>query len=372
MFLFSGGVDSFRNLTLRAMSSFSKTLISWYGKNKRDLPWRHTKDPYLVWLSEVILQQTRIEQGLAYYLKFEELFPNVHQLGNASAEQVLKAWQGLGYYSRARNLHATARMISTELNGVFPTNKAELLRLKGIGDYTASAIASFCYGEKAPVIDGNVIRFLSRLSALEYPADTTDGKKAVLKLAEELIDRDDPGTYNQAIMEFGSQHCTPKNPGCDLCPFSSSCKALLQNQVDLFPVKKKKIAVREMVMHYFVLKTKNGLYMRRRGDESIWKGLYDFPSIEEQCTVDEAMALFASDFQLPDSLVLTGVSEEYTHILTHRKIKARFYEINLKQKLSQPHHGWLFVDYGHIRQYPLPRLIDRYFEQGGIYGRKSS
>lgn len=349
------------------MSSFGKKLIAWYGKNKRDLPWRHTRDPYLVWLSEVILQQTRIEQGLSYYFKFQKLFPDIHRLADAHEEQVLKAWQGLGYYSRAKNLHATARLISTDLKGEFPTTKADLMNLKGIGDYTASAIASFCYGEKSPVIDGNVIRLLSRLYALEFPSDTPEGKRAIRELAEELMDDDDPATYNQAIMEFGSQHCTPKNPRCSDCPFSGSCRAFALREAERYPVKKKRVVVREMSLHYLVLKTTEGLYMRRRGNDSIWKGLYDFPSVEGEYEVKDLVAHFASQFQLPGSFELSHVSNEMKHILTHRKIKARFYEIRLKRQLMHPHHGWLFVSYSHIAQYPLPRLIDRYLIERGFY-----
>lgn len=344
------------------MSTFGKQLISWYGKNKRSLPWRDTDDPYLIWLSEVILQQTRVDQGMAYYLRFREQFPDVHSLAAAPQEQVLKLWQGLGYYSRARNLHATAQIISSDLKGKFPETKSEMMELKGIGDYTASAIASFCFGEKVPVIDGNVIRVISRLHAVEHPADTPMGKSEVRKIAERLLDRGDPGTYNQAIMEFGALHCTPVNPRCADCPFQGSCRAVALNAVSDYPIKKKKVVVKDVAFQYFILKTKDGLYLRKRGNDSIWKGLYDFPSTDAQGKPETVVENFVAQNGLPKNLDLTFVSENYRHLLTHRKITARFYELALSGQLKMIPENWIYVHLDDFSKYPIPRLIDRYLK----------
>ncbi|MFM7727200.1 MAG: A/G-specific adenine glycosylase, partial [Flavobacteriales bacterium] len=225
------------------------SLKAWYLAHKRDLPWRATREPYAIWLSEVILQQTRVNQGMEYYRRFLELFPTVFDLAAATEDNVLKTWQGLGYYSRARNLHATAKKIAVELNGVFPASAAELKHLKGVGDYTASAIASFCYDEPVPVMDGNVQRVVSRLLALEEPVDKPTGRNAIQKVLEEWIDRKDPATFNQAIMEFGALQCTPQKPACDVCPLNSQCEAFAQRCVLDFPVKSAKTTVTDIWMY---------------------------------------------------------------------------------------------------------------------------
>ena len=347
------------------MTAFGKRLISWYEKNKRDLPWRHTRDPYLVWLSEVILQQTRVDQGMSYYLRFREIFPDVHALASAPLDLVLKNWQGLGYYSRARNLHAAAQIVSQELGGTFPTTKTQIMKLKGIGDYTSSAIASFCFGEKVPVIDGNVIRVLSRLHAIDFPADTIEGKRQLHELAYALLDEKDPGTYNQAIMEFGALHCTPMNPGCDECPFRGSCRALALNAVSSFPLKKKKAAVKDVTFQYFILKTKQGVYLRKRGHDSIWKGLYDFPSTETADKPEVVITGFLAQYDLPHALDVSFVSEYYRHLLTHRKISARFHELRLPAALKNNPDYWIYVRLCDLKEYPIPRLIEKYLQERG-------
>ena len=222
---------------------FSNSLIQWYLNNKRDLPWRNTQNPYLIWLSEIMLQQTRVAQGLPYYMAFTNAFPTVFELANASEEQVLKLWQGLGYYSRARNLHKTAQFVASELNGEFPDNNKDLLKLKGIGDYTAAAIASFAYNEAVPVVDGNVFRVLSRYFDIETDISLVTAKKEFSALAFELMPKNDPASFNQAIMEFGALQCVPKNPSCEICVFNSSCAALQKKKVHLLPFKSKKIKV---------------------------------------------------------------------------------------------------------------------------------
>ena len=230
---------------------FSKTLINWYSVNKRELPWRQTIDPYYIWLSEIILQQTQVAQGLPYYVKFTEEFPSVFHLAKAQEGHVLKLWQGLGYYSRARNLHTTAKYIAAELKGEFPNNYKDLLKLKGIGDYTASAIASICFNKPEAVVDGNVYRVLSRYFGIDTPINSPKGAKEFKQLAQELIDKKDPATFNQAIMEFGATQCKPQSPDCTLCPFTSSCIAFNENRIIELPVKIKSGKAKKKYFNFF-------------------------------------------------------------------------------------------------------------------------
>ena len=263
------------------MMIFHETLINWYLQNKRELPWRRTKDPYLVWLSEIILQQTRVDQGMSYYLKFSEAFPKVNDLANANESTILKMWQGLGYYSRARNLHYTAKYVTNELNGKFPNNHNDLLKLKGVGDYTASAIASFCFDQACAVVDGNVYRSVNSKITSQYSVNSTSGIRNFKKLAESLIDKDRSGTYNQAIMDFGALQCKPSNPDCYQCPLNSSCIALEKKWVKILPVKIKKHKVRNRFFNYIVFVSVDGkTILEQRIGKGIWQGLYQFPLIE--------------------------------------------------------------------------------------------
>jgi len=260
---------------------FSNLLISWYLEHKRELPWRLTKDPYAIWLSEIILQQTKVAQGLPYYNAFISTFPSVNDLANAPEEKVLKLWQGLGYYSRARNLHYTANYISEDLKGVFPTNYNDLLKLKGVGDYTASAIASICYKEPSAVVDGNVYRVLARFFGISTPINSSQGIKAFKKLAQELLDVSQPGTYNQAVMEFGARHCKPRNPDCSSCIFNDKCVALQKNIVAELPVKLKKTTIKKCYFNYFIIQSEeNTILLQQRTKKGIWQQLYEFPLIE--------------------------------------------------------------------------------------------
>ncbi|MCW8941497.1 MAG: A/G-specific adenine glycosylase, partial [Flavobacteriales bacterium] len=236
---------------------FSQKLISWYKNNKRDLPWRNTINPYKIWLSEIILQQTRVNQGLSYYYKFIEHYPSVKDLANASEQEVLKLWQGLGYYSRARNLHATARIITENYDGIFPVDYKKILSLKGVGEYTAAAITSFAYNQPYPVVDGNVFRVLARIYGVDTPIDTPEGKKTFNGLANKLIDKKQAATYNQAIMEFGALVCTPKNPECENCIFNNICAALINQQIELLPLKSKKIKQTNRYFNYLIIETNN-------------------------------------------------------------------------------------------------------------------
>ena len=264
-------------------SHFSKKLILWYLDHKRDLPWRTTAIPYYIWLSEIILQQTRVEQGLPYYQAFVSVYPTVKKLANASEEEVLKLWQGLGYYSRARNLHTTANYVSNELSGIFPTSYKELIKLKGVGDYTASAIASICFNEATAVVDGNVYRALARYFGIATPINSSLGIKEFKNLAQQLIDVDKPGNHNQALMEFGARQCKPQNPNCEICIFNDSCIALQQKKISELPVKLKKTKVKNIYFNYIVLifKNKKTLLQKRIG-KGIWQNLYEFPLIETE------------------------------------------------------------------------------------------
>lgn len=345
---------------------FSKTLLAWYHTNRRDLPWRHTREPYHVWLSEVILQQTRVDQGLAYYYKFLELFPTVHDLASASEDQVLKAWQGLGYYSRARNLHATAKHVVSELDGKFPTSAAELQLLKGVGEYTAAAIASFCYGEVVPVVDGNVLRVVSRFLGIEEPIDKPGGRIQVLEALRQWIPGDAPDLFNQAIMEFGAIHCTPKNAGCDTCVFMHSCEARRLGRVSEFPLKAGKTKVKDFWMNYLVIEAKGELLVRRRDGQGIWQGLYDFPSVdgEEQVHVEGAIATWMNEHAMGVPFEVTRVSEEHIHLLSHRRVHAVFIEIKTQKHFAEPNNcSW--VDDASRGALGVSRLVDRYLQQRG-------
>jgi len=340
----------------------ASTLIEWYLRHKRDLPWRHTSDPYAIWLSEVILQQTRVDQGLAYYFRFLEKFPTVDHLAAASEDEVLKLWQGLGYYSRARNLRATAMIVSEVHIGKFPSTYEKLITLKGIGPYTAAAIASFAFGEKRAVVDGNVIRVLGRLFGIAEPYDTASGKKCYQLLADELIPEHDPGRFNQSIMEFGAICCTPRQPKCAECPFSQSCVARLSNKVSEFPVKSRKTAVQEVWYYYVVPDYREQTYVRRRSHNGIWKGLHDFPCVESNAplTPAEVRKAFAEQLQLLIAAPALKRPVEMQHILSHRKIHAVFYRVSEKIMWKNMPEEYHQISWEDLRELGVPRLIDRY------------
>ena len=269
------------NLSKSTIKSFSKDLICWYYENKRDLPWRKTKDPYKIWLSEIILQQTKIAQGLPYYLKFVVQYPTVSKLAKASEREVLKLWEGLGYYSRARNLHKTAKIVINDLKGVFPSNHKELVKLPGIGDYTASAISSFSINEINPVIDGNVYRFLSRLIGIKTPINTSKSHKEFRDIAKILISKKNPSDFNQAIMEFGSLICRPTSPLCEKCMYQNNCFAHLNKELHALPVKIKKKKVRDRFFNFLIVKSdSNQTIIIKRKEKDIWQNLYQFPLFE--------------------------------------------------------------------------------------------
>ena len=346
------------------MNILHDTLINWYTENRRDLPWRNNPTPYQVWLSEVILQQTRVNQGMDYYLRFVEKWPTVSELARASEEEVLKMWQGLGYYSRARNLHRCARQIVTEYNGQFPADFKQLKRLQGIGDYTAAAIASIAFNLPHAVVDGNVYRVLSRLYDIDTPINTKDGQALFSQLANDLLNREQPSLHNQAMMEFGALHCTPKNPNCLLCPLQAQCLAFAHQTMLQRPVKLQKVKVTTRYFNYLVIRMNDSVYLHKRSNNDIWKNLYDFPCIESErpMTVEEVVDMEPFQQLLEgNTFKISKVSPIYTHKLTHRTILAQFIEIKLDEELLQIQTKDLFLTReSDLGNYPIPRLIDLY------------
>ena len=346
--------------------NLAESLLYWYNINKRPLPWRETRDPYKIWLSEVILQQTRVAQGMDYYHRFLHAFPDVQSLASADEQDVLKLWQGLGYYSRARNMHHTAKEIVEKHDGIFPESSAGLKKLKGIGDYTAAAIASICFDEPVAVLDGNVARVISRLFAVDTPVDTTIGKIQITDLATQLLDNNHPGTFNQAMMELGALVCTPKGPACNTCPLSFACEALKRGETESFPVKTKKKSPTVRHLNYLVIsftkKKEEFVLMRKRTGNDIWKNLYDFPCIETENAADTASVLDQCEKQgIFGGLTYTvkHVSGEYIHILSHRRLLARFIRIEIRGVPDQT-ENLIEIRKDRIAELPIPRLIDRY------------
>ena len=346
------------------MNFIQNTLINWYAENHRDLPWRHHPTPYQVWLSEIILQQTRVNQGLDYYLRFTERWPSVSDLAQASEEEVLKMWQGLGYYSRARNLHHCARQVMDEYGGRFPADFEKLRKLKGIGDYTAAAIASIAFNLPHAVVDGNVYRVLARLFDINTPININEGQKLFAQLANELLNQNQPGLHNQAMMEFGALHCTPKNPNCLLCPLQAHCMAFDHQTVMMRPVKLDKTKVVTRYFNYLVIRIGDKLYLHKRNKNDIWKNLYDFPCIESQQAMSIEEVVSSTEFtQLTEGKHFTILknSPTYTHKLTHRTIFAQFIEIKLEQELLHIETKDLFLTAERdLDNYPIPRLIELY------------
>lgn len=353
---------------------FESRIISWYKKNKRDLPWRNTTDPYPIWLSEIILQQTRVDQGLPYFLTFLNAFPTIKELANAPEESVMKLWQGLGYYSRARNLHHTAKIVSCDYKGVFPKTYTEILSLKGIGEYTAAAISSFAFGLPYPVVDGNVYRVLSRYFGIDVPIDTGKGKKLFADLAEEVMDKDNPAEYNQAIMEFGATQCVPQKPDCNICPLQDSCMAFNNKKIELLPVKSKKTKQRARYFHYLFITDRKFTFLNKRVGNDIWKNLYDFPLIETSEKLSESDLIESETWQkiFKDSIIsLNVLPKEHKHILSHQKIHARFVQIEIEKqstalKLFLKNSNRLELK--NIDKYPVPRLIEKFLDELKITG----
>ena len=341
---------------------FSKVLIQWYLQNKRDLPWRKTTNPYPIWLSEIMLQQTRVAQGMPYFLSFTTAFPTVFDLAEASEEQVLKLWQGLGYYSRARNLHKTAQYIATELSGVFPETYIDLLKLKGVGEYTAAAIASFSYNEAVPVVDGNVFRVLSRYFDVETDIALASAKKEFGALAFELMPKDNPAIFNQAIMEFGALQCVPKSPNCGICIFNESCAALEKNKVDQLPVKSKKIKIRNRYFNYLVVEDETeSTIIQKRTDKGIWHNLYEFPLIETEKEEDfDYVSEAVQGDYFKDNTVISMLEyneKSILHKLSHQHLHIKFWKVAVKGIVAGG------INLKTLRTFPFPIVIHNFIEK---------
>jgi A/G-specific adenine glycosylase len=357
---------------MKQVADFSNQLINWYLERHRPLPWRQTKDPYLIWVSEIILQQTRVKQGIDYYFRFVSRFPDIQQLADADEEDVLKIWEGLGYYSRARNMHQTARLLASRYKGEFPEEVEELIKLKGIGKYTAAAIASIAFSKLVAVVDGNVIRFLSRVFGISEPIDHANTIKSISHIANNLISHASPGEFNQAMMEFGALQCVPANPDCKACCFSSDCTALKTGKVNELPMKAKKTKPSERFFNYLVMwHIQNGsscIYLKKRSKSDIWKHLYDFPLIETNTLLSIGQLVRHKEFKAlfngfdPEIEICQG---SYRHLLTHRVIHARFFKL----EISEPgliNFSEDFICTDDVSKYPLPKLINNFLAGQGL------
>ena len=347
--------------------NFSEQLVKWYLLNKRELPWRESSDPYNIWISEIILQQTRVNQGLAYYERFIHRFPDVISLSEANEDEVLKFWQGLGYYSRARNLHTTARIITSLHNGVFPVDYQTILKLKGIGEYTAAAICSFAYGLPYAVVDGNVFRVLSRFFGIQTPIDSNEGKKEFSELAQELLDKKNPGLHNQAIMDLGAIICTPTSPNCNECPLQNTCSSFANRSWMNFPIKKQKTKQRDRYFYYFYITGKNGkTYLHKREGKDIWRNLYELPLIETTQKLSEEELQKKSGFQLLETefenVQIKKRHPAIKHVLSHQHIYARFLEVEAEYKKLE-NSIFLEIDESKIGDYAISRLTDIFLSE---------
>jgi A/G-specific adenine glycosylase len=343
----------------------SQILMDWYRNNQRDLPWRRTNDPYAIWLSEVILQQTRVEQGMPYWLRFMENFPTVTDLANADEREVLRLWQGLGYYSRARNLHAAAKVVRDEYNGNFPNQYEQIRALKGIGDYTAAAISSFAFNLPHAVVDGNVYRFLSRIFAINTPIDSNNGKKEFFVLANELLDKSNPGTFNQSLMEFGAMQCKPSNPDCSVCPFNQYCQSFATNTVSEYPVKSKKTKTRNRYFDFIILSDEKNTILQKREGKDIWQGLYQFPLIESATKNKNKLDLSKSEvanYLNTNSHKMVKSSAIVKHVLSHQVIFAKFWWINMESVSTAKDANMIKVPWSQLGDYGMPQLIVKYLE----------
>ncbi|MDK2977703.1 MAG: A/G-specific adenine glycosylase [Bacteroidales bacterium] len=345
------------------MLKTGKTFVTWYEQNKRGLPWRETNDPYYIWISEIILQQTRINQGIRYYYNFIKQFPDIYTLANAPIEEVLKIWQGLGYYSRARNMHYAAQQIINHYHGMFPDSFHELLKLKGIGEYTAAAIASIAFNIPEPALDGNVYRVLSRLYGIAESPQKADGKKTFKQKATELIKNQPPGIFNQALMEFGALQCIPKNPDCTHCMLKNLCFAFKNNMVNELPLKKLKIIQSNRYFHFLHIHYQNKIYIEQRTQNDIWKLLYQLPLIETNKPVYTEnltkQTLWKNLFK-GTTVNIQNISKEILHHLSHQKLFAKFYHINIDHPNSYLLNNYMEINAEDIEKYSIPKLLDNF------------
>ncbi|NNK21496.1 MAG: A/G-specific adenine glycosylase [Flavobacteriaceae bacterium] len=338
------------------MTIFSKTILNWYSKNKRELPWRQTRDPYRIWLSEVILQQTRVAQGLPYYEKFITQYPNIFELAKAGEQEVLRLWQGLGYYSRARNMHLAAKTVVEEYQGEFPSSYDQIIKLKGIGDYTASAIASICFGAPTPVVDGNVYRVLARYFGIDLPINSSEGIRYFKNLALEVMDENEIANYNQAIMEFGAIQCKPQSPDCPGCPLNKKCLALQQNRISELPVKLKKGKVRIRHFNYLVyIDNQGNTLLNKRLGKGIWQHLYEFPLIESDRLLEpeEVYNSLTQEDKSPNEIVLWR-KDPVIHKLSHQHLITRFLIVEMEEELTNG------IPLENTEHYPTPVLVSEF------------
>jgi len=344
-------------------SDFSPFLTAWYHKNKRDLPWRKHNNPYIIWLSEIILQQTRVAQGLPYFLAFLDRFPTVCDMAKATENDILKLWQGLGYYSRARNMHTTAQIVCQDRQGIFPSSYKELIKLKGIGPYSASAIASFSSGEPVAVVDGNVHRVLSRVFGIYTPINSTEGKKRFQELAESLLPPKDSATHNQAIMEFGALHCTPKNPKCYTCIFQHQCYAHKHQAQTELPVKIKKNKIKKRYICYLIYENNTHIVIHLRNQKGIWRNLYDFPMIEFEEKPTESMIHEQIRSTYTETTTIQKIHElQKPHKLSHQHLYIQYYKISLPNSKLIQQANYIEVLKTEIENYPVPVVISDFIK----------
>lgn len=345
---------------------FSDRIIGWYQENKRDLPWRDTSDPYKIWISETILQQTRVAQGISYYRRFIQAFPDVESLAKAESDEVMKLWQGLGYYTRARHLHEAARQLILYHGGKLPGSFRELIAIKGIGEYSAAAIASIAFHEPVPLVDGNVFRVISRLYRIGFQQGTAAAKKAVREIAGKILDPERPGQHNQAMMEFGAIQCIPRNPGCPACIFRSTCKAYRSGKVEEYPATGKRSKLKDRFFNYLFIQSGERTIIRKREGTDIWKGLYEFPLIETSAEVTENDLTGSPDWKtLLNGIqpVSITVSEPFKHLLSHQRVHARFFIVILESIPPRLREKYLHIPIQDLGEYPVPRLIERFLEE---------
>lgn len=347
---------------------FRQNLLAWYRPEDRPLPWKGIQNPYHIWLSEIILQQTRVEQGLAYYLRFVEAYPFIQNLAAAPDDEVMKHWEGLGYYSRARNLLAAARYVAQELGGLFPDTYEGIRQLKGVGPYTAAAIASFAYNLPHAVVDGNVFRVLARFFGISTPQDSTAGKKQFTQLAEALLDTTQAARYNQAIMDFGATVCLPRAPKCSQCPLREQCVAFRENRIHELPVKSKKISKTERFFHYLVLNHAGKVLIQKREAKDIWLDLYQFPLLERESLEMSKEAVevqVKNQWQVPARV--RSASKIFQQVLTHQLVNARFWELDLAEIPATGLEGYVLVPRKDLNKYAFPKVIDRYLGDRVLY-----
>jgi len=336
-------------------------IFNWYHKNARNLPWRATNDPYKIWLSEIILQQTQIIQGLNYYEKFLENFSSVNKLAKADEDQILKLWQGLGYYSRARNLHKAAKILSTQYNGSFPTTYSEIIKLPGVGEYTAAAIASFAFEQAYPVLDGNVFRFIARLYDIDLPIDEQKNRKVFMMLLNELMQNQQPSTFNNAMMEMGAIICKPQNPLCNVCPVQTFCEAYKKNTIAIRPVKNKKVKVSIRHLNFFFIEYNGGFYLEQRIGKGIWQNLFQLPLIETKSVIktpdisEYLKALYNYNIKS-----VIEHHQSVRHLLTHQTIEAQFWRIKVDQKPLFANQNTMFTNLSNYKNFAVPKLIENY------------